>query len=107
MKFRVLLTALAVLCVDGRAHAYNLVGQGTLDCGNWTTLRQGRQALGLEQWVVGFLSGIGYEGETHGDNPLKGVDADTVWTWMDNYCRDHPQATISSSVAAFDAQHPH
>jgi hypothetical protein len=107
MKLGVLLAVLAVLWANNNACAYNLIGQGTLDCGNWTTLRQGRQALGLEQWVVGFLSGIGYEGETHGDNPLKGVDADTVWTWMDTYCRDHPTATISSSVAAFDAMHPH
>jgi len=107
MKVRVLLTVFAVLWIHNNACAYNLVGQGTLDCANWTTLRQGRQALGLEQWVVGFLSGIGYEGETHGDNPLKGIDADTVWTWMDTYCRDHPLATISSSVAAFDAMHPH
>jgi hypothetical protein len=107
MKLRVVLTFLAVIWASSNACAYNLIGQGTLACGTWTTLRQDRQALGLEQWVLGFLSGVGYEGESHGDNPLKGIDADTVWTWMDNYCRDHPQATISGSVAAFDAAHPH
>jgi hypothetical protein len=41
------------------------------------------------QWVLWFLSGIGFAGI---GNPLNGTDTDGIWAWVDNYCRDHPRA---------------
>ena len=100
MKLPILL---AVVQARGIAHAYNLIGQGMLACGNWTT--GSRQALGLYR-VLGFLSGVGYKGDNYGDNPLGGLNADTVWTWTDACRRDHPLASISAATAAFDTVHP-
>jgi hypothetical protein len=84
---------------------YNLLGSGTISCGTWTALRRQGQASLPEQWILGFLSGVGYEGGGR-DNPLSGVDADAVWAWMDNYCHANPLDHIAEAGAAFDAIHP-
>jgi hypothetical protein len=73
------------------ANAYSANGSGTLSCGSWTANRRAGadSALQAEQWVLGFLSGIGFVSQ-NGDDPLKHTDPDGVWGWMDNYCGDHP-----------------
>jgi hypothetical protein len=85
---------------------YNLLGSGTVSCGTWTALRRQGQARLPEQWILGFLSGVGYEGAAGGDNPLNGVDADAVGAWMDNYCQANPLDTLAKAGTAFDAVHP-
>jgi hypothetical protein len=84
---------------------YNLLGLGTISCGTWTAWRREGRASLPEQWILGFLSGVGYEGGG-GDNPLNGVDADAVWAWMDNYCRANPLDRVAKAGAAFAATHP-
>jgi hypothetical protein len=84
---------------------YNLLGSGTISCGTWTVWRRVGRASLPEQWILGFLSGVGYEGGG-GDNPLNGVDADAVWAWMDNYCRANPLDHVANAGAAFFATHP-
>jgi hypothetical protein len=62
---------------------YNAIGSGAaISCGSWTALRRQGQASLPEQWILGFLSGVGYEGVAGGENPLNGVDADAVWAWV-------------------------
>ncbi len=54
------------------------------------------------QWVVGFLSGYGLrESSVGGFDPLKGMDAEGVWGWIDNYCRERPTAKIWEASLAF------
>jgi hypothetical protein len=85
--------------------SYNMLGVGTISCGAWTASRREGRASLSEQWILGFLSGVGYEAGG-GDNPLNGVDADAVWAWMDNYCRANPLDRVAKAAAAFDAAHP-
>ena len=84
-----------------------LDGAGTLPCGRWTFVRRDRTGVGYEQWVLGFLSGISYAGEAAGDNPVNGVDGETVWAWIDTYCQAHPLETIATASAAFVRARPH
>jgi hypothetical protein len=58
-----------------------------------------------QQWVVGFLSGIGSMvlGEL---DPLHGVDATAVYVWVDKYCHDHPTETIEAAARVFIQEHP-
>jgi hypothetical protein len=99
----------------GAAHAkhegkYAVVGVGLDSCDSWTEARltsQGTQAFGDGQWVLAFLSGVGFMGGDTGNNPLNGVDADGVWAWIDNYCRDHPRVKIGDAAGAFVHAHPH
>jgi hypothetical protein len=85
---------------------YDLIGSGTNSCGTWTAYRRERQASLFEQWILGFLSGVGYQGTGVGVDPLNGVDAGAVWAWMDNYCQAHPLDDVAEAGAAFVTTHP-
>ena len=39
-------------------------------------------------------------------DPLRGMSADAVHRWVDNYCRTHPQVTIEAAAAVFIHEHP-
>jgi hypothetical protein len=98
----------AALAVSDRAVGYALIGNGTLTCVAWSEARRdqhGVATLMSEQWVVGFLSGIGSMvlGEL---DPLRGLQADAVYGWMDNYCGAHPSETIEAAARVFIQEHP-
>lgn len=89
---KLLPAALAVVLFISSAQAtdYIAIGPGLSSCGTWTADRRTRSAWFSEiAWVLGFLSGVGYE-ETPRLNPLQGVDAGGVEAWLDNYCINHP-----------------
>lgn len=90
------------------AEKFTLIGAGVSSCGTWTADRSSPNGNGAalqdEQWVLGFLSAFGFANPTA--NPLGGLDADAVWGWFDNYCRDHPLVKISQASYAFYLEHP-
>lgn len=88
------------------AAQFMMIGAGTVSCGRWTALRRSGSALGAEQWILGFLSGIGYIGDI-GVDPLRGTDADGVWGWIDNYCISNPTENLEKAGVAFRFDHPH
>ena len=105
-RFGAVAIALAVGATD--AKAFLAIGNGTGSCGAWTADR--RRPMGLvaqaeEQWILGFLSGVGYESQDTID-PLNNVDAEAVWAWMDNYCLAHPLERIMQAAEAFVIEHP-
>ena len=98
----------ATLTASDHAMGYALIGNGTLTCGAWSQARrdpQGPATRMSEQWVVGFLSGIGSMvlGEL---DPLHGLQAEGVYDWMDNYCSAHPSETIEAAARVFIQEHP-
>jgi hypothetical protein len=110
------------LLVAGAAHAgaTTIDGAGSGSCGEWvadrSSFRAGSpltaasvRALQSMQWVVGFLSGVGFLGQmdNSGADPLGTVDAQGVWTLIDSYCRANPTAAIARASAAFYYAHPH
>jgi hypothetical protein len=110
---RIVLACLVILgCLLGQpenASAFTLIGAGVDSCGTWTADRRhpsGSPALQDGEWVLGFLSGIGYEGAASID-PLQGVDAQAVLAWVDNYCQVNPLDKISDAAKAFYKAHPH
>jgi hypothetical protein len=68
----------------------------------------------VEQWVLGFLSGVGYgvgfiETKTNpagNIDPLNGTDAQGALAWIDNYCHAHPLDQIEAASKAFVSAHP-
>jgi hypothetical protein len=87
---------------------YSVIGFGMSSCGAWISNRADTTAysrLSEQQWIVGFLSGIGFAGQGKVD-PLNGVDAPGVWAWIDNYCRANPLATIAKAAEEFSYAHP-
>jgi hypothetical protein len=112
---RIVLAYLMVACAlaqSAGAQGYLALGIGTSSCGAWTADRQNPDhvaATADEQWILGFLSGIGYLGSGNNGkiNPLAGLDPQAVWAWTDNYCRANPQAHINDAGGAFFLAHPH
>ena len=85
------------------------IGVGASSCGTWTADRVNPYsfpAIADGSWVLGFLSGIAYEGPEN-DDPLAGTDAQGVFAWIDNYCRANPIDHISAAAEAFYGAHPH
>jgi hypothetical protein len=107
MRLSALLTVLTVGLTTGHAEAanYNLIGSGNRSCGTWTAEERDQRYPIFGQWVLGFLSGIGYEGAPS-SNPLQGMDAYGVFGWIDNYCREHPIDDIADAASAFSRMHP-
>jgi hypothetical protein len=112
MRF-LLPVALAAVLMTGPAEAAEMAqfgGLGGSSCGTWTATRHERasgRSWGYEQWILGFLSGVGWEGGGKRDNPLKGVvDLEAVLAWTDNYCQVHSLDRILDAGTAFVAAHP-
>jgi hypothetical protein len=115
MRFHIPGAMAVALLLSGAAEAPPLSsfqpgGAATLSCGAWSAERRENKARSwmAEQWVMGFLSGIGYSSYRSGVDPLNGVDDKGVWAWVDNYCRDHPlYLLLGAAAAAFSVAHPH
>src|SRR5271165_5759814 len=85
--------------------AVTLGGAGLASCESWTTARrdQNVEVLAIQQWVLGFLSGLA---ETATIDPLNGTDGEGVYAWIDNYCQEHPIDQLVTAVEAFAKAHP-
>jgi hypothetical protein len=83
-------------------HTIGLVGQ---TCQTWTANPPFDGGLGLlyEQWILGFLSGVSYADPDH--DPLHGMDAGTVASWIDSFCRDNRVAYVADAAVAFIRAH--
>jgi hypothetical protein len=83
-------------------HSLGLVGQ---TCETWAANPPFDGGLGLlyEQWMLGFLSGVSFADPDH--DPLHGMDAGSVTTWIDNYCRDNRAAHVADAAVAFIRAH--
>jgi hypothetical protein len=116
MKLALVLGTLILLwCASGSAQpmGYQITGAGTVSCGTWTADRRypnSVPALQDAQWVLGFLSGIGFleDADKNGEiNPLRGVNAEAVWAWIDNYCHGNPLDLVVEAAVAFSRFHRH
>jgi hypothetical protein len=105
----VLVTALTSSSGEA-ADNYTAAGLGAVSCGAWTAARRDRQAGDVEQWILGFLTGMADLAASvpvqSKMDPLSGVDAEAVWAWVDNFCRAHPLEKVVRAGEAFATAHP-
>jgi hypothetical protein len=106
--------ATLLLCSPLQAKAYQIAGIGLQSCGSWTAARGGGMAALEVQWVLGYVSGVGFAGQILSNehsayaviDPLDGTDAQAVLAWIDNYCRAKPLDQIEQAAGAFVFAHP-
>jgi hypothetical protein len=60
---------------------------GARSCGQWVEARTTCQNVSAEAWLVGFLSGLA---DGMNKNFLVDADADSLFLWVDNYCKANP-----------------
>lgn len=102
-----LIVTITLMAVSASAEAYMSGGWGASSCGAWTEARRTGRGIDAEQWILGFLSGIGWLGGSRGYDPLNGTDAQGIWAWMDAYCHARPLDTVETAGGAFATAHPH
>ena len=84
--------SLLLLAFDARA----ITSIGGRSCGVWVrdTSTDSIQRTANRVWLVGYLSGI-----AAGQNidVLKGLNPESVFLWVDNYCRSNPLESVASA----------
>ena len=58
-----------------------------------------------EDWISGFLTGVGLVGSTGGTAPLNGVNGKTIREWVYNYCQAHPLEVVANAGEVFMEAH--
>ena len=104
MKNRVLTLLLSITLVyvsaTASAVAPHISTLGVPPCGTWVKDRQDPKARLLsktnEYWLVGYLTGLSVG---IGKDFLNGTDPDSLFLWVDNYCRANP---LSDAAYAAD-----
>jgi len=88
--------------------AYNLCAvaveiKGVRTCGKWTEEKRLENStremnrvpvLITKSWFLGYLSG---RADYSDKDFLRGTDSDSIFLWLDNYCRDHPQMNLDKA----------
>ena len=90
-----------LLSLNLYASAVDLMGSRS--CGKWTEERRMANSakqmnrvpvLITKSWFLGYLSG---RAETSGKNFLKGTDSESIFLWLDIYCRANPNNDLASA----------
>jgi hypothetical protein len=77
--------------------------KGTSPCSKWTEEKRYADsakelnrvpALITRSWFLGYVSG---RASATGKDFLKGTDSDSIFLWLDNYCRAHPKAELDQA----------
>lgn len=84
--------SIAMICIAstlwGTAHqATALEVRGFRSCGKWISERAASDSSYATTWLVGYMSGIAMGAEI---DILAGTDNQSIYLWMDNYCRANP-----------------
>lgn len=104
-----LCVSLTLMSWAAQGRAQHMIGGGVDSCGTWTFERQPPlRALQDQQWVLGYLSAAGQISSAAGGgaDPLKDMDAQGVWAWVDNYCKANPIKRVWEASMAFILAHP-
>lgn len=103
----VVLAAIGLLISASQAAAD---GRGSRNCRKWA--EESRLAGGSKEmnkvpllitkgWFLGYLSGR--QSKTRQDL-LGFADNESIFLWLDNYCRDHPQGDLESAGVALEQE---
>lgn len=82
------------------------VGAGTGSCLEWTTLRHYREDIGLykdQQWILGFLAGLRFAQKP--EAPPRAFNADDLWAFVDDYCKQNPTTRLAGAAAYYYRNH--
>lgn len=79
---------------------------GNPSCGQWVAAFEKEKSndlswtmLNKQSWLVGYMSGIN-SSEYLNVDILKNTDADSIYLFVDNYCREHPLDDVTDAAMA-------
>jgi hypothetical protein len=88
----------------GDDEKYAVEGAGATSCSQYRADREGNDALHFINlnWIKGFITGVNYIRMTEQESAQigAGLDLDALTLWIDNYCVQHPSASLTDAGAA-------
>ena len=83
-------------------HAATIMGSGiTLSCGSWVELRRTPNKGPVEEWALGYLSGVAMWTPV---SPLDGLDPGAIFVWLDSFCQQRPLEKFKNALDEFIRQ---
>ena len=83
---------------------YAVEGAGVKSCESYQADRKKKGSMHYINlnWAKGFITGVNFiHAETKGNPQLgEGLDLDALTLWIDNYCSNNPQASLTDASAA-------
>jgi hypothetical protein len=106
---RALILACVLALGVGQAQAADIPNPTTIGgattCGTWTVNRRGDLWFWAADgaWINGFIAAFLMDEASHGNfqDPLRNVDGNAVFGWIDNYCLSNPLHTIMMAAVQF------
>src|SRR5437879_4113822 len=104
-SLRIMLIAMALVLFGEMALAVQV--RGSRSCGIWVKDREDGRRTGRmsgstlnNTWLVGYLSGLAFGAgkEFWGKANANNLDNESVFLWMDNYCRANPLKDIDDGA---------
>lgn len=88
----------------GDDEEYAVGGAGVTSCAQYRADRESNDAMHFINlnWVKGFITGVNYirMKEQESAQIGAGLDLDALTLWIDNYCVQHPAASLTDAGAA-------
>lgn len=104
MNRKILTLAIVGLAISTFAvDAQTVQLRGYASCGQWVAGNSGRpySQFTNRAWLLGYLSGLA---STSRKDILNGVDNESIFLWVDNYCQTNPLGnTINAGGDLFKA----
>jgi hypothetical protein len=69
-------------------------GAGNRSCGSWSASRRNRESASEQQWLLGYLSAV----NMYAKAPLRSVDNEAVFGWVDKLCAGNPLSNLDVAV---------
>ena len=86
---------------------YTVEGAGVRSCTAYRKARKKGNSMHYIDlnWAKGFISGVNYaHTQTGSETHLgSGLDLESLTSWLNDFCREHPDATLSDASAALVA----
>jgi len=102
--------ALALICLSLSTALVAAEVRGTRSCRKWVeerALAEGSKDMNRipvlisKSWFLGYLAGRASSAKR---DLFGSVDDESVFLWLDNYCRDHPQENLGSAGLALEKE---
>jgi hypothetical protein len=96
---RAMLIVISMVLMTNQVSANYVLGQGGASCGTWLEARRtrGSDTWVFRAWILGFVSGVNAASQL---DFLVEPDANAIFAWFDNYCRQHPLDKLSKASNA-------
>lgn len=98
-----MLIAVASWVSSAQAQTFVSLGYGGVPCTDWNS-RKAIEGKAYEAWMLGYISS--YNAYVFkGPNVVEGSDIDELRTWVDDYCKHHPQENFDAVVRLLIEEH--